>query len=204
MTISAGQSVQASSGTPQIIIIGPGSHQVTTSVSDTQVGSVHVGDAAAITPSGSSAPLPGQVVSIGLLATSGSVTSSGSASYPITIGLTNTAQQLFAGQSAAVSIMLAQVPGALTVPSSAVHTVGANHIVTVLRNGSASSVRVTVGAVGPTRTQVLTGLNPGDQVVLADLSQPLPGTTVPTASRLAGGGGAGGGGAGGGGGRRGG
>jgi len=204
VTISAGQSVQASSGTPQIIIIGPGSHQVTTSVSDTQVGSVHVGDAAAITPSGSSAPLPGQVVSIGLLATSGSVTSAGSASYPITIGLTNTAQQLFAGQSAAVSIMLAQVPGALTVPSSAVHTVGANHIVTVLRNGSASSVRVTVGAMGPTRTQVLTGLNPGDQVVLADLSQPLPGTTVPTASRLAGGGGAGGGGAGGGGGRRGG
>ena len=204
VTISAGQSVQSTSGTPQIIIIGPGSHQVTTSVSDTNVGSVHVGDAAAITPSGSSAPLPGQVVSVGLLATSGSVTSSGSASYPVTIGLTSTAQQLFAGQSAAVSILLAHVSGALTVPSSAVHTSGANHLVTVLRNGSASNVRVTVGAIGPTRTQVLTGLNPGDQVVLADLSQPLPGTTVPNVSRLAGGGGAGGGGAGGGGGRRGG
>lgn len=125
VTISAGQSVQSTSGTPQIIIIGPGSHQVTTSVSDTNVGSVHVGDAAAITPSGSSAPLPGQVVSVGLLATSGSVTSSGSASYPVTIGLTSTAQQLFAGQSAAVSILLAHVSGALTVPSSAVHTSGA-------------------------------------------------------------------------------
>jgi RND family efflux transporter MFP subunit len=203
VTISAGQSVQGSSGTPQIIIIGPGSHQVTTSVSDTNVRSVHVGDAANITPSGSPTSLPGQVVSIGLLATSGSVTSSGSASYPVTIGLTSTAQQLFAGQSAAVSIMLAQVSGALTVPSSAVHTAGANHIVTVLRNGSTSSVRVTVGAVGTTRTQVLIGLNSGDQVVLADLSQPLPGTTVANVSRLASGGGATGG-AGGGGGRRGG
>jgi RND family efflux transporter MFP subunit len=189
MTISAGQSVQGNSGTPQIVIIGSGSHQVSTSVSDINVGSVQVGDTATVTPSGSSVPLSGQVVSIGLLASSGA---SGSAGYPVTIGLTGNDQQLFAGQSASVSIRLAHVSGALTVPSSAVHTAGANHTVTVLRHGAAGNVRVAVGAIGPTRTQVLSGLNPGDQVVLADLSQPLPTTNIQNVRRAAGGGGGGG------------
>jgi RND family efflux transporter MFP subunit len=189
VTLSAGQSVQGNSGTPQIVVIGPGSHQVTTSVSDTNVGSVRVGDAATITPSGSSTPLPGQVVSIGLLASPGSSTSSGSVSYPITIGLTSTEQQLFPGQSASVSIMLAHASGALTVPSSAVHTVGANKTITVLRNGTPNTVQVVLGAIGPTRTQVLTGLNPGDQVILADLSRPLPTANIQNVRRVAGGGG---------------
>jgi multidrug efflux pump subunit AcrA (membrane-fusion protein) len=189
VTISAGQSVPGSSGTPQIVVIGPGSHQVITSVSDANVGSVRVGDAATVTPSGNSAPLRGQVVSIGLLASSGSSTSSGSVSYPITIGLTNTEQQLSAGQSASVSIMLAHASGTLTVPSSAVHTAGASNIVTVLRAGTPHNVQVTLGALGPIRTQVLAGLNLGDQVILADLSQPLPTTNLQNIRRLAGRGG---------------
>ncbi|MGH3684489.1 MAG: HlyD family efflux transporter periplasmic adaptor subunit [Pseudonocardiaceae bacterium] len=188
VTISLGQSVPGNLGTPQIVIIGPGAHQVITSISDTAVSAVRVGDAATVTPSGSSASLRGQVVSIGLLA-SGSANSSGSVSYPITIGLTGTEQQLFAGQSAAVSLMLAHVSGALTVPSSAVHHAGATTIVSVLRAGTVSPVTVTTGAVGPTRTEVLSGLNPGDQVILADLSQPLPTTTLQNARRLTTGGG---------------
>jgi RND family efflux transporter MFP subunit len=189
VTIGSGQSVQGNSGTPQVVVIGSGSHQVTTLVSDTNVGSVRVGDAATITPSGSSAPLPGQVVSIGLLASPGASTSSGLVSYPVTIGLTRTEQQLFPGQSASVSIMLAHASGTLTVPSSAVHTAGANKTVTVLRHGTPSNVQVTLGAIGPTRTQVLAGLNPGDQVILADLSQPLPATNIQNLRRVAGGGG---------------
>jgi HlyD family secretion protein len=187
VTISVGQSVQGSSGTPQIVVIGPGSHQVTTSISDANMGSVHVGDAATITPSGSSEPLHGQVISIGLLASSGSGASSESVSYPVTIGLTPTEQQLFAGQSALVSIMLAHASGTLTVPSSAVHHAGANNIVSVLRNGTPSDVLVTLGAAGPIRTQVLAGLNPGDQVILADLSQPLPTIDIQNIRRATGG-----------------
>lgn len=188
VTISAGQAVPGSSGTPQIVVIGEGSHQVITSVSDTNVGSVRVGDAATVTPSGSAVLLRGQVVSVGLLA-SGSSASSGSVSYPVTIGLTDTEQQLSAEQSASVSIMLAHASGTLTVPSSAVHTAGANNIVTVLRAGTPHNVQVTLGAIGPIRTQVLAGLNPGDRVILADLSQPLPTTNLQNIRRLAGGGG---------------
>lgn len=34
--------------------------------------------------------------------------------------------------------------------------------------------RVTVGAVGSERTQISSGLKAGEQVVLADLAEPLP------------------------------
>jgi multidrug efflux pump subunit AcrA (membrane-fusion protein) len=141
-----------------------------------------------VVPSGSSATLRGQVVSIGLLGASGS-TGPGSVTYPVTIGLTDTDQPLFAGQSASVSIMLAHASNALTVPSSAVHHGNSGSMVAVLHNGTAKNIDVTLGIVGPTRTQVLAGLNPGDQVVVADLSRPLPTTDIQNLRRVTGGGG---------------
>lgn len=186
VSINPGQSVPGSPDASQIVVIGPGAHQVTTSVSDTSVGSLRVGDAATVIPSGSSAPLAGQVVSVGLLASAGP---GGSVSYPVTIGLTSGDQQLFAGQSSSVSIVLGHVSDTLTVPSSAVRHLGANTVVSVLRNGTPSNVAVTLGATSPNRTQVLSGLNPGDQVILADLSRPLPSTSVQNIRRITGGGG---------------
>lgn len=194
VAISPGAAVQGDSSAPQLVVIGPGSHQVITSISDTAIGSVRLGDAATIIPSGSSTPVHGQIVSIGVLSSASSTTGPGSVNYPVTIGLTSTGQQLFAGQSASVSILMAHASGSLTVPSSAVHHAGALTTVTVLRQGIASSARVSLGAVGPNRTQILSGLNQGDQVVLAELSQPLPTTSLQNIQRIAGGGGGGSGG----------
>jgi len=111
----------------------------------------------------------------------------------VTIGLDDPAAAVFAGSGARVSIVLSQVAGAVAVPTSAVSTTGAAHLVRVVQAGKQSSVRVTVGAVGTTLTQVLTGLAVDDRVVLADLSVPLP-TSNPTNGRGLGltGGGAGG------------
>src|SRR6202020_3661589 len=66
--------------------------------------------------------------------------------------------------------------------------------VTVLQAGKLERVRVVVGAVGPVLTQVTSGLTVGEQVVLADLSTPLPTNTNPFAARslTTGGGGFGG------------
>jgi multidrug efflux pump subunit AcrA (membrane-fusion protein) len=194
VAINPGAAVPGDSSSPQLVVIGPGSHQVITSISDTAIGSVRLGDAATIIPSGSSTPVHGQIVSIGVLSSASSTTGPGSVSYPVTIGLTGTGQQLFAGQSASVSILMGHASGSLTVPSSAVHHAGALTTVTVLRQGIASTVRVSLGAVGPTRTQILSGLSQGDQVVLAELSQPLPTTSLQNIQRIAGGGGSGSGG----------
>jgi uncharacterized membrane protein YgcG len=198
VSIKTGQSVSADSGSSaaQITVLGPGSEQVSISVSDLAVGAITVGAPATVTPSGSTTPLPGTVTSVGVKNTSTGSTPS----YPVVIGLTGTAPALPDGQGATVEIVTAQVADVTAVPTSAVHPVGAAHTVTVLTNGTAKPTPVQVGAVGPDLTQIVSGLQPGQQVVLADLSQPLPSAT--TGTRTGGFGGAGGGGGFGGGGGR--
>ncbi|TNC21638.1 efflux RND transporter periplasmic adaptor subunit [Amycolatopsis alkalitolerans] len=168
---------QAASTAQHIVVFGPGSNQVTTAVSDTQAGQIKPGQQVSVTPDGSGKPINGQVTSIGLLA---STTSSGSPSYPVTISLPS-GGDLFPGATAAVSIVTSTANAAVTVPTSAVHRVGANAFVTTLSGGKTLEKRVTAGVVGASVTQIEAGLNAGEQVVLADLSAPLPtsGTTGP-------------------------
>jgi hypothetical protein len=76
------------------------------------------------------------------------------------------------------------------VPTSAVRTVGSRHVVEVLTGGTVSTAAVTIGATGPLRTQVLTGLQVGQRVVLADLSSTVTSdssTTGGTTGALGGG-----------------
>lgn len=174
-------------GQQQIVVIGPGASQVTTAVSDTQAGQIKPGQRATVTPDGGGKPITGQVTSIGLLS---STTSSGTPGYPVTISLPSSAQQLFPGATASVSIITSTANAAVTVPTSAVHLAGANATVSVLVNGKPQVRRISVGVIGPSVTEVRSGLTAGEQVVLADLSQPLP--TVTSGSRGAFGGGAGG------------
>lgn len=183
--LSTGQNSSGGSGQDHIVIIGPGADQITTSVSDTQVGRVTTGQAAVITPDGSSMRLAGRVTAIGAL---GTTTSAGGASYPVTISLDATPQQLYPGATASVSITLATAHADVAVPSSAVHAAGSRHEVTVLQGGSPHQVRVNLGVVGSTVTQVTSGLASGDQVVLADLNAPIP-TTGSNPGRGFGGGG---------------
>jgi HlyD family secretion protein len=172
--ITSGQSVSGGSTQQHIVIVGPGSNEVTTSVSDTQVGQVKIGQSATITPDGTSLQLTGKITQIGAL---GSTTSSGGASYPVTISLDPTSQQLHIGATASVSIALSSTHAAIAVPTSAVRTLGAQHVVNVVRGNSSIATRVTIGVSGATLTQVLSGLQPGDQVALANLSSPLPTST---------------------------
>ena len=184
--VAAGQNASANSTTARIVIVGAGGNQVTTAVNDNQVGQVKPGQAATITPDGAGKPLTGKVVAIGSLA---STTSGGSASFPVTISLDGNGTALFAGSTAAVAITLGSAKAAVTVPTSAVHTVGANSFVSTLVNGQATLKRVSVGVIGTTVTQIASGLNAGDEVVLADLSQALPTATTGGARGLTGGGG---------------
>lgn len=178
---------QAESAAQHVVVFGPGTNQVTTAVSDVQAGQIKPGQRVNVTPDGSSTALTGQVTSIGLLSTT---TSGGSPSYPVTISLP-AGGALHPGATASVSIVTNSVQAPVTVPTSAVHLLGGNASVTVVSAGKTQVKRVTVGVLGATVTEVRSGLNAGEQVVLADLSQPLP--TSNTSNRgLVGGGGGGG------------
>jgi HlyD family secretion protein len=185
--VVSGQSAAANSSTAKIVIIGAGGNQVTTAVNDNQVGQVKPGQPATITPDGAAKPLTGKVVAIGALS---STTTGGSASFPVTISVDGGGPALFAGSTAGVAITLGTAQAPVTVPTSAVHTAGAASVVTTLVDGKPASKRVTVGVIGATVTQITEGLNAGDEVVLADLSQPLPSATTGAGTRgLTGGGG---------------
>lgn len=171
-----------------IVVIGPGANQVTTAVSDTAAGQIKPGQQASVTPDGSATPITGQVTSIGLLSTT---TSSGSPSYPVTISLPDSAPALFAGATASVSIIVGTTNASVTVPTSALHLLGQAATVTVLTGDKTEVRRVTAGVIGAAVAEVRSGLAKGDQVVLADLSQPLPTSNTNTRGLVGGGGGGG-------------
>jgi multidrug efflux pump subunit AcrA (membrane-fusion protein) len=192
--ITPGQQVTGSQGsgtTANFVVESAGGQEAVTTVSDTAVGKIRVGQPATVTLDGSADSISGEVDAIGMLSTT---SSTGSASYPVTIGLAADAPTLFAGSDAQVAITLAEANEVITVPTSAVKGTGAATFVTLMRTGKPVTVRVTVGASGPTLTQITSGLTVGEQVVLADMSTPLPTNTSTVVRGLTtGGGGFGGG-----------
>ena len=195
VNIALGQQVTGSQGsgtTANFVVDGPGGQVATTTVSVSDAGKLRVGQPATVTLDGSTTPISGEVVAIGILSTT---SSAGIASFPVTIGLAADAPPLFAGSDAQVAITLAKVVDTIAVPTSAVQGTGAATFVAVLRAGKPVSVRVVVGATSPVLTQISSGLTVGEQVVLADMSTPLPTNTNPAVGRglTTGGGGSGGG-----------
>jgi multidrug efflux pump subunit AcrA (membrane-fusion protein) len=183
VNVKAGQSVSSGSATSAFIVFAPGSYQVTGTVSDSQVNLVAIGQAAQVTPAGSTQALLGKITAISPAAT----ISSGVATFGVTAQLTDTSNAIRPGISATANIVINQVVHVLTVPTSAVHTTAAGSTVQVLTNGVPKSVSVQTGASDPTRIQILSGLQINQVVVIAVVT-----STVPSSTGNAFGGGAGG------------
>ncbi len=196
VAVSVGERVSAGSTTSVVTVIGETQYQVTTTVPLSLIDAVKVGQPAAVTVNGITAPVPGAVSMIGLLNSSTGST----ASYPVTVTLRQPAgTKLYDGTGAGVAVTVGDVSGVLTVPTSAVHATASGYAVGVLRDGAAVDVPVEIGAVGTTLTEITSGLQAGDQVVLADLSAAIPTATARAFGARPGGGALGGGGLGGGG-----
>ena len=188
VAITQGDTVSANSTSSIITILGPGQYEVSTTVSLSLIDQLKVGDKASVTVNGLTTPLTGTVTTVGILSSS---STSGSATYPVTVLLDPSSQTLYEGSGASVVITLSDVDNVLTVPTSAVHTVGTGHTVSVLDNGQLKTVAVEVGAVGTDLTQITSGVTAGQQVVIADLNQPIATTTSAANGVLGGLGGAG-------------
>lgn len=173
--------------TQAVVISGCPQYQASVSVAVDKIGSVKPGQVANVVPSGSAQILTGTVTSIGAAPT----TSGSSVTYSVTINIPGDHSELRSGSTATVELITASVDDAVSVPSSAVHSIGTITTVNVLENGTSVSKRVTTGAVGPTYTQVADGLSVGQEVILADLDEAVPSSNS-TSVRGFGGGGAGG------------
>ncbi|MGH2871240.1 MAG: efflux RND transporter periplasmic adaptor subunit [Solirubrobacteraceae bacterium] len=171
---------------------------MTVAFSESDISEIHVGQPATITLDAlTGVELPARVTAISPLGSS----SSGVVSYDATLTLKGSNPRVKPGMSASASVVTAQASG-VNLPSSAVSgTSGSVAHVEVMNGGNEVSTAVVVGLVGDTRTQIVSGLRAGQQVVVTEtlpsLSAPAATTSSPFGS---GGGGFSGGGLGGGGG----
>ena len=170
VNMKVGDTVTAGSTTATIVIAGSGGYEAVTMIKVTDLPKLKVGQAASVQPDGSGATITGKITSIGLVSTS----STTGTTYPVTISLTGDTSQLHNGATATIAITTATGDNGLAVPSSAVHNNNGTYTVTVLDGDTTKDVTVQVGAIGSEWTQITTGLTAGQNVVLADLNQPLP------------------------------
>ncbi len=89
--------------------------------------------------------------------------------YYVTVVLNETDPRLKDGQTAQARVLTNQVEGVLTVPNSAVRKRGDQSSVTIVdADGVQQQVRFQAGLVGDDRTQVISGLKEGQQVILRE------------------------------------
>ncbi len=141
------------------------------SLSESDIGSVKVGQPATVTVNAASGEqFAARVADIGVLSSSSSSGSSSSAvSYPVTLSLDQTGKSLKAGMSATADIVTAQVTG-MAVPSQAL---SGSAVTVEAADGTQSTQQVQTGVVGDSTTQVVSGLKVGDKVVVRSTAATL-------------------------------
>ena len=144
------------------------------SFSESDVNKLKIGQPATVKISSiEEAELAGRVTHVDLLPSEGS---SGVVEYPATILLTQSEEGLRAGMSATAEVVVEQVENAISVPSEAISSLGPRKTVTVREaDGKETQRTVTTGLVGDETTQILSGVKPGETLV-------LPEAKVPTAA----------------------
>lgn len=168
-SVAAAEGDSVTAGDPVLVLIGPGAAVVETTVPVDRIADLETGLRATVTPTGSAATVPGTVTRIGRLVDE----SADPPAYPVTVTVEQPPATMPAGAPAGVEIVVGTAEDVLTVPTSAV-TRGDVATVTVLAGAETAPREVELGAVGPLRTEIRSGLDTGEQVVLADLTLPLP------------------------------
>ena len=173
--IDVGDTVSADSSTENITIIGTKSYEVQATLDSAQVPSVKVGQSSSVEVDGVDGAVEGTVSQVGPVQSSDS-----GYTYPVVVALPSSTSGLFTGSTANVDISTGSVSHVVAVPTSAVETVGTRSFVLELDKGALTRTDIKIGMVGGTYTQVLSGLTPGQSVVLADYAEPVPSSNTNT------------------------
>jgi multidrug efflux pump subunit AcrA (membrane-fusion protein) len=146
---------------------------MTVAFSESDISSIKIGQPATVTLDAlTGVELAAHVSAISTLAT----TSSSVVSYNATLTLDQNDSSVRPGMSASASVITKQAQG-VTLPNSAISGSSSLSTVNELRNGKSVSTPVVVGLKGDSRTQIVSGLSAGAQVVVT--------TTLPSLSSTA-------------------
>ncbi|WP_368498418.1 efflux RND transporter periplasmic adaptor subunit [Herbiconiux sp. A18JL235] len=156
-----GSSSSSSSSTAQFTIVSTDSWQVSLQVGETDLKNIAVGDQVELaTDDGTS--FFGTVSEVGMLPS----TSSGAATYPVTVAVTGSPEGLYDGVSVTASIVYERRTDVLTVPSAAVSTDadGTSTVTVVGADGAETVTTVAVGETSGSLTEITAGIAEGDEV----------------------------------------
>jgi multidrug efflux pump subunit AcrA (membrane-fusion protein) len=179
--ITTGDTVSAGSATEIITIIGTKAYEVQGTLTSSQVPSVKTGQSASVEVDGVDGSLHGTVSQVGPVQS----TSNGY-SYPVIIALPSSGRGFYAGSSANVVISTGEVSRVVAVPTSSVQSLGSRSYVLELSKGELTRKFIKIGMVGDTYTQVVSGLAPGQSVVLVDYAEPVPSSNTNSLGGLGG------------------
>lgn len=115
--------------------------------------------------------------------TNGSV-SSNVTTYPTTITFDTSFDGIYPNMAVSATIITDIKDNALLVPSGAIQNTNGISTVRILNNGQITQTEVETGATNGTQTQILSGVNEGDQVVTSTTSSTTTGTTTSPFSGL--------------------
>lgn len=166
---SSNSSSSSASSSAFIVLSQLGRLKMEVSFSESDIGKVKVGQPATVSVSSmEGTELAGRVTKVDVLPSEGS--SGGVVEYPATITLTQSAKGVRAGMSASAEVVVEQVSNALSVTSEAVSSGPGGGSVTVLEGGREAQRSVTTGLKGDETTQILSGLEAGETVVLPEIT----------------------------------
>ncbi len=160
VNFSAGDS--ASSGTA-VAIADLSNLQIKVTIAEVDLPRIKVGESSQL----SFDAIPGKnynakVIAIGPV---GTITS-GVVNYPVIVSITDADDSVKPGMTANLNIIVDQRQNVLLVPNRAVRTQGNQKTVTVLYKGQQITTPITTGLSNDSSTEVISGLQEGDQVVL--------------------------------------
>lgn len=150
-------------GVPLISMIADGKYQVVASVAETDITKIHLHDPVQVTFDA----FPGAVFDAVVTTVSpAALVTGGVSSYSVTATFEQNDARLVAGLSANMRIITAAKQDVLSVPTSAIIRAGDAQFVYVKAPDAPRRVPVTTGIVSADgRTEILTGLSAGDQVL---------------------------------------
>ncbi len=164
---ATGSASTGSSSSSFAVLTDLSAMQLVVPLSESEVGSVRVGQPATVTVEALAGDkFAAHVSEVAILSTS----NSGVVSYDVTFRLDQMEAGLKPGMSASAEVVIKQAEG-INVPTTAI----SGGTVTVVKNGKDVRQRVTTGLAGNSSTIILSGLQAGETIV-------LPSTTTSTTS----------------------
>ncbi|WP_342373292.1 HlyD family efflux transporter periplasmic adaptor subunit [Propioniciclava soli] len=155
------------SPTQRAVISTPGGIRVTMTIPASAFTSVQPGQTAQLRGSGG-AQAQASVLTKNLVPT-------GTGAYPVTVVSTGADAEAFApGTNATVEIEVSNATDVVVAPLTAVTRTGTSGMVRVLAGSDVVDVPVELGSVGDTRIEIISGVEVGDRLVVADAELPLP------------------------------